>query len=59
MLLFLDKFVAGGVEFQKKYRGNYNKNHKPDGFGVEYFYPDLYIGHFKNGKKRWLWNYEL
>ena len=47
----LEKFVAGGVEFKKIYRGNYNKNHKPHGFGVEYFYPDLYIGNFKNGKK--------
>jgi hypothetical protein len=47
----LDEVVAGGVRYKKIYRGNYNKNHKPHGFGIEYFYPDLYIGYFKNGKK--------
>lgn len=47
----LEEVVAGGVCYKRIYRGNYNKNHKPHGFGIEYYYPDLYIGNFKNGKK--------
>lgn len=47
----LEEFVAGGVRYKRFYRGNYNKNHKPHGFGIEYYHPDLYIGNFKNGKK--------
>lgn len=47
----LEEVVAGGVTYKKMYRGNYNKNHKPHGFGIQYSFPDLFIGNFKNGKR--------
>lgn len=46
----LEEVKAGGQTFKNLHIGNYRKN-KPHGFGIQYFYPDLYIGNFSFGKK--------
>jgi len=46
----LEESYTGGRLFRHLYQGRLRKN-KPHGFGVQYYYPDLYIGNFSFGKK--------
>lgn len=46
----LEECYAGGRLFRHLYHGELKKN-KPHGFGVQYYYPDIYIGNFSFGKK--------
>lgn len=50
-VITIHKNIMDGTLYWILYRGNTNTKMKPHGFGVYFYFGDVYLGNFRNGRK--------